>query len=57
MKTFAIEFDEQRLKLVCSLIAIAGSKLGDTGVMMSAAEILTWMQQQIDAKAKVEPEA
>lgn len=49
MKPIILECDEARLKLICSLISLAGSRLGDSGVMMSAADTLAWIQAQVTA--------
>lgn len=49
MKPITIEFEVDRLKVLCGLVSLAGSKLGDQSVMMSSAEMLNWMQVQVDA--------
>lgn len=54
MKPTILECDENRLKLICSLISLAGSRLGDSGVMMSAADTLTWIQAQVAASQSAE---
>lgn len=52
MKPITIEFEVDRLKVLCGLVSLAGSKLGDQQVMMSAAEMLNWIQASVDATSK-----
>lgn len=52
MKTITIEFEPERIRVLSSLVSLAGSKLGDQQVMMSAAEMLNWLQAAVDASQK-----
>lgn len=50
MKTFQINLDEKRLAALSGLILAAGSRLGDAGIMMQSADMLQWLQSQIETK-------
>jgi hypothetical protein len=50
MQMIKLELDEQRLRILCGLVSLAGSKLGDTATMLAAAEMLSWVQAQANAQ-------
>lgn len=50
-----LEFDEARLKVLSDIVVAAGSRLGDGRLMMAAAEMLQWINVQVDAARKQSP--